>query len=98
MEVLEDHAIRNCQSDEQRREKMAEGIDKRSWGSEPPALGLYEYQFNTDDSVRTSSFALHFSYRFTKRTTARLGFAVFYDNTTLTFISKSSGGMIDCVI
>lgn len=40
MEVLEDHAIRNCQSEGQRREKMAEGIDKRSWGREPPALGL----------------------------------------------------------
>lgn len=45
MEVLEDHAIRNCQSDGQRGEKMAEGIDKRSWGHEPPALGLSGYRF-----------------------------------------------------
>lgn len=40
MEVLEDHAIQHCQSNGQRGEKMAEGIDKRSWGREPPALEL----------------------------------------------------------
>lgn len=40
MEVLEDHAIRSCQSDGQPGENMAEVIDKRSWGREPPALGL----------------------------------------------------------
>ena len=38
MEVLEDHAIRK--SDGERGEKMAEGIDKPSWGREHPALGL----------------------------------------------------------
>ena len=40
MEVLEDHAIQYCQSNRQRGQKMAEAIDKRSWGREPPALGL----------------------------------------------------------
>ena len=38
MEVLEDHAIRK--SDGKGGEKMAGGIDKRSWGCEHPALGL----------------------------------------------------------
>lgn len=98
MEVLEDHAIRNCQSDGQRGEKMAEGIDKRSWWREPPALGLSDYRFNFDDPVRTSSFALHFSYAFTTRTTALLCFvALYYDDTISTFISTSSGAISDCV-
>lgn len=79
---------------------MAKVIDKRSWGREPPALGLLDYRFNIDDPVRmnSNSFVLHFSYRFTTGTTARLCFAVFYDDTPFTPIPTTISGIIDCLI
>lgn len=91
MEVLEDHAVRNRQSDGKRGQEMAEGIDQRSRGAEYATLGLEDHRRKFNDSFRTNFFCTSpFFLKLLKKQTAQLCFAVFfYDNMTTRLSHRS---------